>query len=84
MNKVRKGRFARIFRIAREDILFGYRKQLIGRTIWVGGLFSRDGPWCGATGMVVGKDISLNGTKLKKGDHICLRRVILQPVSFSS
>jgi len=79
MRRLKAGSFAEILKIAKEDKhLFKYRKQLIGAQIRVNWLSSRDGPWVSATGVLVLRDIYLNGTKLRKGDHICLRKAFLK------
>lgn len=84
MSKSLVGGFAEICRIARKDRdFFKCRKQLIGTTIRVNQIFSRYGPWLSVTGVVVLRDVILNGTKIRKGDHLCLHRVILKSLSLN-
>lgn len=86
MRKLKTGSFAEIFKISREDNnFFKYRKQLVGAKIRINRLSSRDGPWVSATGVLVLRDICLNisnGTKIRKGDHICLRKVFLKSAPY--
>ena len=82
MCRIRAGVFAEICRIAKEDTdNYRYREDLIGGLIRLLRILSRDGPWVSATGVVVLRDICLNGTKIRKGDHICLRKVFLKSIS---
>lgn len=82
MCRIRAGVFAEICRIAKEDTgHYRYREDLIGGFLRLLRILSRDGPWVSAIGVVVLRDICLNGTKIRKGDHICLRKVFLKSIS---
>jgi len=77
--QVQVGDFAKIVRIDKYDPFFKYEKQIINEaTIRVNHLDhdQKDGPYPIVSGIVVLRDIPLNGDILEKGGHICLKALL--------
>lgn len=81
MRRIKAGGFAEILEIGKEDILFKYQEQLVGLKIRLTWLLPRASPWFSATGVLVLRDICLNGIKIRKGDHLWFSKVKLRPIS---
>jgi hypothetical protein len=76
------GGFAKISAIGN-----GEYPQLIKKIVWVARIQARFGSWLSATVIIPRENIPLDGKRgptLKKGDHVWLRKVKLQPISSSN
>lgn len=70
------GGFARVSAVGEREY-----SQLVEKIVWVAAIQARFGSWLSATVIIPRENIPLNGTGLKKGGHLWLRKVKLQPIS---
>lgn len=80
MAPLRAGDFVEIVRISRGDHFYKYRENLIGSTFRVNHIFSKNGPWISLSGVLVLRDVILNGIKIRKGEHLCFHKVMVKSI----